>query len=75
MAIDDGSTASSPPTSFVLWMQIDDVRAFGGKRKFVEELEKLVQGFYERVGQHLKAWVPPAPKVKREVEDAPEPEE
>ena len=75
VAIDDGSTASSPPTSFVLWMQIDDARAFGGKRKFVEELEKLVPGFYERVGQHLKAWVPPAPKVKREVEDAPEPEE
>lgn len=72
IAIDDGSTANSPPTSFVIWMQADDARAFGGKRKFVEQLETLVPSFYEQVGQHLKAWVPPAPKVKREAEEAPE---
>ena len=56
-------------------MQIDDAWAFGGKRKFVEELEKLVPGFYERVEQRLKPQVPPALKVKREVEDAPAGEE
>ena len=34
--IDDGTTAKTPPTSFVIWMQADDARAFGGKRKFAE---------------------------------------
>jgi hypothetical protein len=72
IAIDDDTTAKTPPTSFVIWMQVDDARAFGGKRKFVEQLEALVPTFYEHVGQHLKAWVPPAPKVKREVEEGPE---
>jgi len=72
IAIDDDSTANTPPTSFVIWMEADDARAFGGKRKFVEQLETLVPTFYEHVGQHLKAWVPPAPKVKREVEEEPE---
>ena len=75
IAIDDDSTASSPPTSFVIWMQADDARAFGGKRKFIEQLEALIPAFYEHVGQHLKAWVPPAPQVKREVDDEPGPEE
>ena len=72
VAIDDGSNANRPPTSFVIWMQVDDARGFGGKRKFVEQLEALVPTFYEHVGQHLKAWVPPAPKVKREAEKGPE---
>lgn len=72
IAIDDGTTARTPPTSFVIWMQADHGRAFSGKRKFVEQLETLVPTFYEHVGQHLKAWVPPAPKVKREVDEEPE---
>ncbi|MEX0387407.1 hypothetical protein [Spiribacter onubensis] len=72
IAIDDGTTAKTPPTSFAIWMHVDDARGFGGKRKFVEQLEALVPTFYEHVGQHLKAWVPPAPKVKREVEGEPE---
>ena len=53
-------------------MQADNTRGFDGKRKFIELLETLVPTFYEHVGQHLKAWVPPAPKVKREVEEEPE---
>ena len=55
VAIDDGTTARTPPKSFVIWMQADDARGFGGKRKFVEQLETLVPTFYEHVGQHLKA--------------------
>jgi hypothetical protein len=72
VAIDDGSNDNTPPTSFVIWMQVDDARGFGGKRRFVEQLEALIPTFYEHVGQHLKAWVPPAPKVKREGEGKPE---
>ena len=72
IAINDNSTANIPPTSFVIRMHSDNPRAFAGKQKFVELLETLVPTFYEQVGQHLKAWVPPAPKVKREVEVEPE---
>lgn len=68
LCVDDGSSANKPPTSFIIWMEASDSRRFAGKRTFIEELESLVPKFYEAVGQHLKAWVPPAPQVKKEVD-------
>lgn len=38
---------------------------FSGNRVFIEQLESLVPHFYENAGQYLKAWVAPAPRVKR----------
>ena len=34
---------------------------------FVECSSKEVPLFYKDVGEHLRAWVPPPPKLKREV--------
>lgn len=37
---------------------------FGQRKNFVADLEKLVPEFYQNVGQHLKAYQPPAPRVR-----------
>lgn len=47
-------------------------RQFAQRRKFIEELERAVPAFYETVGQHLRAWQPPAPKL---AEDRSQPED
>lgn len=39
---------------------------FGQRRNFVSDLEAAVPEFYEQVGQHLRAWQPPAPKLRDE---------
>jgi hypothetical protein len=39
---------------------------FGQRRNFISELEAAVPDFYEQVGQHLKAWQPPAPRLREE---------
>jgi hypothetical protein len=39
---------------------------FAQRRNFISELEQTVPEFYERVGQHLRPWVAPAPKLKEE---------
>jgi len=65
--IDDGINSVSPPTSFEIWMASDDGRKFLGNQTFIQELERLVPEFYETVGQHLKAWIPKAPKIKKQI--------
>ncbi len=37
---------------------------FGQRKNFIVDLEGSVPEFYEAVGQNLKAWQPPAPKVR-----------
>ena len=54
------------PSSFEVCAVTDDGRAFSGQKKFVELLEEIVPFFYEQAGQHLSAWVPPAPKMKED---------
>jgi hypothetical protein len=66
--IDSESNASSVPTSFDIWMKSDDGRKFAGKQTFIQEVESLVPDFYESVGQHLRAWMPKAPRVKKSAE-------
>jgi hypothetical protein len=39
---------------------------FAQRRNFLIELEEMLPEFYEHVGQHLKAWQPPPPKLKDE---------
>ena len=39
---------------------------FASKSKFVVELEKMTESFYQVIVQHLKAWTPSAPKMTRE---------
>ena len=41
-------------------------KRFGQRKNFIDELENLVSGFYETVGQRLRAYQSPAPKVRED---------
>lgn len=55
----------TPPTSFEVLMIKDLAGRFSRPRKFIEELEKLVPEFYDRIGQHLKRWIPSPPPIEK----------
>ncbi|HEX2256781.1 MAG TPA: hypothetical protein VHG92_08805 [Afifellaceae bacterium] len=57
------------PTSFEILLVRDLGGKFGQRRNFISELERAVPDFYEQVGQHLKAWQAPAPKVRDEKQE------
>lgn len=42
---------------------------FGQRKNFISDLEAAVPEFYEKVGQHLKAWQAPAPRLREEKAD------
>lgn len=50
--------------SFQVEMSTDLGARFNSRKKFVEALEEIVPEFYQNVGQHLQAFVPPPPKLK-----------
>lgn len=52
-----------PPVAFEVFAVHDLAGRFGGGRTFIEALEDVVPQFYERVGQHLRAWVPAPPRI------------
>lgn len=54
------------PTAFEVFYMLDLAGRFSGSRVFIEELEKAVPHFYEQVGQFLRAWVAPPPKVPKD---------
>ena len=66
----EAENTDSPPVSFEVFTSVHLGSKFG-RKVFIEHLEKIVPEFYEYAGQHLKAWVAPAPKVKR-IEKDPE---
>ncbi|MYE03480.1 MAG: hypothetical protein F4Y00_00675 [Bacteroidetes bacterium SB0662_bin_6] len=41
-------------------------KRFGQPKSFISDLEQLVSNFYENVGQHLRAYQPPAPKIRED---------
>lgn len=53
------------PNAFEVFYMVDLAGKFAGSKKFIEELEKAVPHFYKQAGERLRAWVPPAPKIKR----------
>ncbi|MCY3930622.1 MAG: hypothetical protein OXH70_02775 [Acidobacteria bacterium] len=57
------SDGSANLTSFVIIMRQELSGQFRSRKKFVSRLEKLVDDYYARVGQHLRAWQEPPPKV------------
>lgn len=59
--------SKSLPTSLEVVRVIDLAARFHQKRKFVEIIEKEILRFYEEVGQYLKNWIAPAPKVKTSI--------
>lgn len=62
-ASQERETAAS---SFEVVLAKDLAGKFSQRRNFIAELQQTVAEFYERVGQHLKPWVPAAPKLREE---------
>lgn len=58
------------PSSFVVMSVTDLAGRFSARRKFVEEMSEIVPGFYENVGENLRNWVPPPPRIKDEKESS-----
>ncbi|WP_405236091.1 hypothetical protein [Lentisalinibacter orientalis] len=52
------------PQSFEVIRVIDLAGKFGGVKTFVESAANEVPAFYKDVGEHLRAWVAPPPKLK-----------
>lgn len=70
----DNSIHSHPdrsvlPRAFSLIQKMEDGRKFVGAKTFITELEDGALDFYESVLCHLKAYVPPAPKIRNAVEE------
>lgn len=55
---------SSLPTGLEIVKVVDLAGGFQQKRKFVEIAQSELISFYRDIGQHLRNWVPPAPKIK-----------
>lgn len=54
---------TSPPIAFEVIMSRDLAGRFKGSQTFVQDTQGLMLEFYEKVGQHLREWVAPPPKV------------
>lgn len=60
LEVDNGGV---PPVAFEVTMVRDLAGKFSGAKTFIERLEEFVPEYYENVGQHLRAWVAPPPKL------------
>ena len=58
------------PKEFEFVRVIDLAGNFRGASKFVECVVPAVPNFYKEIGQHLKAWLPSAPKVEDEIQES-----
>ncbi|MCW5715658.1 MAG: hypothetical protein KIT43_14195 [Bauldia sp.] len=56
--------------AFEIILVRDLAARFAQRRNFIGELEAILPLFYEQVGQRLKAWQTPAPRLKEEKSDA-----
>ena len=54
------------PTGFEVLMVADLAGRFSGRRTFIEDLEKVIPEFYDKVGQHLRRWTPPPPSIDKQ---------
>lgn len=61
IALSDKTTM--PPTAFEIIVSRDLAGRFKGAQTFVQDTQGMLLDFYERVGQHLREWVAPPPKV------------
>ncbi|MBB3330717.1 hypothetical protein BDK63_001585 [Halomonas campaniensis] len=64
-AIIESSTTNVVPSAFEVFYMADLGHRFAGNKIFIEELEKAVPHFYQQVGQRLRAWVAPPPRLHR----------
>jgi hypothetical protein len=68
----EADNKSLAPHSFDVLLVADLAGKFAGRRTFIEQLEEVVPLFYKDVGEHLRAYVPPPPKLKDTKADATE---
>lgn len=61
----ESPTTNVVPSAFEVFYLVDLAGRFAGNKVFIEELERAVPHFYEQIGQRLRAWVPPPPKISR----------
>lgn len=66
----DAGNQTLVPTQFSVLLVKDLAGKFSGSKTFIEHLEEAVPQFYEQVGQHLRAYVEPPPRVRKESRDA-----
>jgi len=68
----ESSGTNVAPVAFEVFHMLDLAGKFSGSKVFIERLEDAVPYFYEQVGQRLRAWVEPPPKIRQRdpVEDA-----
>ena len=59
--------ASKAPVAIEVLMATEDGRRFRGRKTFIQMLEDAVPEFYDRIGQNLKPWEPPAPRIRDDV--------
>jgi len=60
----EADNKSLAPYSFDVLLVADLAGKFAGRKTFIEQLEEVVPLFYKDVGEHLRAYVPPPPKLK-----------
>ena len=53
------------PVSFEVLVISDLAGRFSGRSTFIEDLEKAIPSFYDRVGQNLRRWIPPPPSIEK----------
>ncbi len=55
---------NAPPVSFEVLLIRDIAGKFSGTKTFIENLEVAVPYFYAQVGEHVRAYVPPPPRLQ-----------
>lgn len=53
------------PSRFEVAMVRDLAGRFSGRRTFIDDVEAAVPEYYDRVGQHVRAWTPPPPPIEK----------
>lgn len=62
----EGDNSRLIPSQFSVMLVKDLAGKFSGSKTFIESLEAAVPQFYEQAGQHLRAYVAPPPRLRRE---------
>ena len=53
------------PSRFDVAMVRDLAGRFSGRQTFIDGVEAAVPEYYDRVGQHVRAWTPPPPPIEK----------
>src|SRR3546814_211841 len=62
----EGENRALVPSRFEVVLVRDLAGKFAGAKTFIEQLEAMVPHFYEQVGQYLRAYIAPPPRIRRE---------